>query len=278
MNSSATPPLYEGRAFWNSDPFGQPNCGVTGKKARVLIAGAGDGALQDFLRITTGFESAEELYRNCNIPLPIAQAIQSGEDRALRGWVWANPRSAYEHEVQQELQKVHLKAVRTALSLPDVRRSLDQLIPRQPTAVRLAYRCTHFNAYYGLNRFLGLLVAEYLRLQFGMRVLWKRTEIEDIVPTDGHTCMVQTARGWEPDGGYANPTCHGRNHRLTIRRAPSCFAPAATSPSRTITANVVIIRYGIRPGSSPTPPPLRNFPPRFRALQERYLLPYHLPS
>jgi hypothetical protein len=54
---------YEGQPFWGPDKFAtlDPN------KHKVLISGAGDGALQDYLRIVIGLGRAIGIVRQCNM-------------------------------------------------------------------------------------------------------------------------------------------------------------------------------------------------------------------
>src|SRR5207237_6081245 len=55
---------YTGHSFWGIDKYEQPTLGLTpGTKATVFISGGGDGALQDFLRVTTKAKSAADIYK-----------------------------------------------------------------------------------------------------------------------------------------------------------------------------------------------------------------------
>jgi hypothetical protein len=83
-------PCYEGIPFWNADVFSDLRSFV--RNPNVLISGGGDGALQDYLRIVTGYHLARDFYQACNIPGEITRSIQSAEDRAHRGLSWANCR------------------------------------------------------------------------------------------------------------------------------------------------------------------------------------------
>jgi hypothetical protein len=211
-------PIYEGRGFWSDDPFAQQDCGVPGKPVRALISGGGDGALQDYLRIVTRFDAAEMLYRRCNIPREISDRIQSAEDRAHRGRVWVDEdrahRTALERPFLWELQQEHEAAVEDAVGVKDVSDSLGQMFASNPPPKTiLVYREPYFTNYYGLNRFLVLLVARYLERRDKVKILHPQTVITGIstAATDNHDCMVQVAGKWEPAGGYANPICHGRN-------------------------------------------------------------------
>lgn len=275
-------PAYEGRAFWSSDPFGLRNCGLP-YQPEVLIAGSGDGALQDFLRVATGLSTAEAIYRSCNIPLDVEQRVHSAEDRALRCWSWAAKKSPYEHEVQAELQRAHELAVRDALRAVAVRRSLAQLLSACPS-IQLVFPCDHFTAYYGLNRFLALLIARYLEHEYAP-VLYPGRAVVDVstTNTDQHACMQQTLKGgWEPAGGPNSPHCHGRPHEVTIEEAPSCTSQTTNPRTQTLTADVIIVRYGFRNPTGPDPlaNAIANAPliPHPTPTASRHLLPFHRPA
>lgn len=85
--------VYEGQPFWGPDNFPSRAVGVN----NVLISGSGDGALQDYMRVITGLPSAISIARRCNIPLSAMQAVQSAEDRSLRGRSWASEDRSFRH-------------------------------------------------------------------------------------------------------------------------------------------------------------------------------------
>lgn len=278
-NDLTRQPKYEGRPFWSSDPFSDPNCGVNGLEPHVLIAGAGDGGLQDFLRIATNKRSAEEVYRSCNIPLEVAQSIQSAEDRSHRYLAWAQSKNPlHEHSIHSELQTIHEEQAEYSLEINDVVSSLRRLIPKPQGEIQLVYRCSHFTNYYGLNRFLALLVAKYLEREFNITVLRPNTVIGDVstIGTDGHACMEKVNGEWQPTGGYATPLCHGRDHHVELHSANDCRIQDQQY-LETIVANVIIIRYGIRHGTVPLAPLPQKSLAQLQVSRSRHLLPYHLP-
>lgn len=275
-------PLYEGRAFWSSDPFTQANCGLA-NPPKVLIAGSGDGALQDFLRVATGLDTAEAIYRSCNIPLDVEQRIHSAEDRALRCWPWGMKESPYDHEIQAELQSQHERAVRYALRAVAVRRSLTQLLSACPP-VQIVYPCTHFTAYYGLNRFLALLIARYLEHE-NAPVLCPGFKVTDVstANTDQHACMQPASNGgWEPAGVPHHHDCHGRPHEVTVEEASSCTSRTVNPMVQTLPAEVIIIRYGFREatGTDPLAAAIANAPLILHPTPtaSRHSLPFHRPA
>ena len=268
-------PIYEGRSFWSTDPLTATNLGVLGHAPRVLISGSGDGGLQDYLRVVTRYDSAEQLYRMCNIPQEIADRIQSAEDRAHRGRAWAredkNFRKIHEQPFLQELHQEHQEAIEDALSVTDVYQSLEQLFPVAPPYVVLVYREPYFTNYYGLNRFLVLLVDHFLRKKFGQATLRPETMIIDVSTknTDGHVCMVQVGGEWQPAGGYRAPTCHGRNHEVFLQDTQGISSDQF---------NVIIVRHGLLHNTVPLPPLPQEALEKLPLVHSRQLLPYHLPA
>ncbi len=168
--------VYEGRKFWSTDPYLQLNCGK-GNPQQIVIAGAGDGGLQDYLRVVLRRYWVKQIYQAIAVPITIERDLQSAEDRARRALLWNDGnQKQFEHGPQRELQKAHQNAVRQALQEPAVVANLRRLIRVQPGTgrpvdVRLVYRCEHFRAYYAMNRFLTLLCAQFLADEFGMETL-----------------------------------------------------------------------------------------------------------
>lgn len=83
---------YVGYPFWETDPFEQPNCGVKGTAPEIVISGSGDGALQDFLRITTNLPSAEQVMRRANLSpqqrTRLERELYYAEDLGPRAFPW----------------------------------------------------------------------------------------------------------------------------------------------------------------------------------------------
>ncbi len=211
-------PDYRGYAFWESDPFQRADCGVPPPKTpEVLISGSGDGALQDFVRITTRRKSAEEILRACSLPSRVAETLQSAEDLAQRAYHWGETKT-HDHEVIDRLHQVHRGLVEGLVgagrSSDDVVKALDVLIGRPAPRITLVSSCTHFANAYGLNRFLTLLIARFMQLHRNQPdVLRLGQRVQCVRGINGHAC-------------YGNPiTCHGEDHEVELVSAPD--APAA---------------------------------------------------
>ena len=173
MDAGTPPkPIFEGIWFWAADDLVK-----LGKDDRVLISGAGDGALQDYIRATTGMDDMSEILRILRIPDPTLRRLHSAEDRAHRGRVWMpdvtdpddrNQRDrlkVHEERWIKPLEAVHRAAAKRLLLDPTVANGIAAILAsrrRGRPKVHLLHRSPYLTAYYGLNRFLTLLLAEYL--------------------------------------------------------------------------------------------------------------------
>ena len=62
-----------GYRYWDADPWDESGLrrpDMNGKTISIAVCGAGDGALQDFLRIVTGLKSAKDLMLQLDSELP----------------------------------------------------------------------------------------------------------------------------------------------------------------------------------------------------------------
>jgi NAD(P)-binding Rossmann-like domain len=112
--------------FWDADPLEAPQLGLAPPPTplRVLIGGGGDGALQDFLRITTGLRSAGALLNAlpAHAQAKVTSAIQSAEDQSQRAGIWCE--RMHEHAVFARLHQIHLQQVYAVLTDAAVRQAL----------------------------------------------------------------------------------------------------------------------------------------------------------
>lgn len=263
-------PVYEGRRFWSSDPLALPGCGLspigsTPTVPTVLIAGAGDGGLQDWLRAITKLRSARAIYELLQPSRGIERRLQTAEEQAHRSLLWQHPQDRrYQHAVQAALQDAHLAAVDIAITERPVLAGLSRLFRQPPDDVRLVYRCTHFTNQYGLNRFLVLLIARYLKAEYGRDLLLPERGLVDVRSLDGHVCLAG------PPGH-----CDGRDHEVELETYPRCFA-GAIGPAGTIRAGLIVVRYGLdtRAATVPLPPARQHLS---RLSRPDHSLPYHVP-
>jgi hypothetical protein len=254
---------YEGQPFWGPDNFST----LQASQHTVLISGSGDGALQDYIRVLTGLNRAIEVEARLGLPLDIRHAIQSAEDRAHRGRSWSredNPqlRSHHEGPYFRELEFEHRRMIQQALANRQVSSQLDRMFPSPPVSAALVYREPYLTCYYGLNRFITLLISEYLEKspRWPMRTLFPSCEIRSI-SSSSHPCIGVPQAG-RASGNYVygvlvSHTCFGKPHDV-IFKTPFCPAQRKF--------DVIIIRHGLV-GT------IGNLP--FQ--RPRHLLPYHHP-
>jgi hypothetical protein len=259
---------YEGQPFWGPDSFTS-----LGPPHEVLISGSGDGALQDFIRVLTGLDRAIDVEQRLVLPDHIRQAIHSAEDRAHRGRSWSREdnrplRQQHEGPYFRELQLEHRRWVLQALNIRRVKHELNRLV--KDISVSLIYREAYLGCYYGLNRFITLLLAAYLqesRQRYRSRpALYPSCEIASISPSPGSShrqCINPsgTPLAGRASGVYASGAvlvshaCFGQPHDVTFK---TTFCP----PQRMF--NVIIVRHGLAGTLVPLQRP-------------RHLLPYHRP-
>jgi hypothetical protein len=235
------PPSFRSLAFWESDPYRSPNCGLA-LPPRVVISGGGDGSLQDFLRIITGLPSAEEII-NYLIPIPIPAAVEaeilSAESRAQRAHLWGSSPDG-DHDIHRTLHDAHLRAAAHALTFPAIKAALARLLPAKPPDLKLVHPCTHFSQCYGFNRFLVLLIdAYYQSLKFPPLLIPCAgvAAVTEILP---HTCLG-------PGMVLPDPRrCFGHPHTVAFNSSfhPGCVTARPAPPGPRV-ADVVIIRHGV---------------------------------
>lgn len=261
---------FRGYPFWDSDPFENPNLSWTGKgePPRVLISGGGDGALQDFIRVTTKCRSARELLDCLRLSVKrratVQKRAQDAEDQAVRALVWSNSASA-DCPILNRLMADFQSLADELYQLAGVQRRLNSIIRDDFKKLWFVHPCKHFTVGYALNRLLVLLLMKHLR----------QTEAPFVHKPDFRVVEVRC-------NGHPGPTdpgsCHGRPHGVVMWPKRDCHPdPPGSSPHRRekIEAefDVVILRHGIIPPSQTfMTNPTVTLPP------SRQLLPYHYPG
>jgi hypothetical protein len=243
--------------FWDADPLEKRGLGLAAPAAplRVLIGGGGDGALQDFLRITTGLPSAAALLNAlpAQARKTVTSAIQSAEDQSQRASIWCE--RVHEHAVFARLHQIHLQQVQQILPDPAVTQALQTVLEHaKGLEVDLAYPCSHFSRCYGLNRFLTLLLLEYAREKLAI----KGIPAMGVFSVSGvhHPCVNLP---WQ---------CHGQEHKVELQPAPTCAQKPTALPTQSRNYDAVVLRLGV----DPPKPFYQNSP----LLITRQILPYHV--
>jgi len=260
----ATIGSYKSFDFWDTDNFEQPNLGLPVRSAphryNVLICGGGDGALQDFLRITTGKGSASDIMHRIwsFIPLDLVLSLFTEEDQAHRAGIWNT--KGQNHPVLERLDQSHRQYAQQLLRPPSgpaiIAELQSLLLHAESLNVTLIHPCTHFSQSYPLNRFLVYLVSEYARAA-SLPITIKQQTSASSVRGISHTCSKPSS-------------CHGQEHEVYFDSAPACDTMMPTSPYYAGRYEAIVLRAGVAP---PVPfNALRN------PLFARHSLPYHAPA
>lgn len=234
---------FFGFPFWSTDPYTHPTYRLPPEtKPRIVISGAGDGGLQDFLRILVqpSFQAAGELIGAIgSLPAWLPCHLLSFDERAQRAFHWGDRAmtgwNGYDHMVLQTIHDEHRRLAQVLVQDSAVRQDIDKILRSDvPEELHLIHDCTHFPNVYPLNRFLVLLIAEYLGRP-GLLMPRRR-----VLEVNSHDISRHLCSG-------SHIACHGEEHDVHMMNAPHCllpFDPHATVVE-TINANAVIIRHGI---------------------------------
>jgi FAD dependent oxidoreductase len=225
---------YRGLAFWETDPFAERNLGRGPGPIRVLICGDGDGALQDFLRITTGKHSAAAIMEKIEplLDRKLLREIYSEEDHAFRAKSW-NLRM-HDHKVQCRLDRMHREWAQEIVgsgAANQVRSVLDGLLNySRGVQLDLIHRCEHFTALYPLNRFLVYLIAAMAPSSIR---IFPRVSVREV------SCQHPGPRGPR--------TCLGQDHSVEIEAFAHCNdrAGARAADEMPRIYDTVILRLGL---------------------------------
>jgi hypothetical protein len=258
---------FWGLDFWSTDKFETVDMGIAAAKHGVLVSGAGDGALQDFVRLATGLRSVRDLLEAVWSSTPDStpwkdqfSALWHWEDNAGRARNFV-PSPLAECEVLRRLHRRHIEAVDALASSPEWATVLQWLdtatTGRRLGAVELAFKCDHFSWCYPLNRTGALITARYLKDR-GHDVLRFETALKSTAPRS-HAC---------------GPSCWGQTHEAHLAQGVTCAhseADIRTWPAaNTLTEHVdgLAIRHGIDP---------LVFGARTFARMSPQVVPFHLP-
>lgn len=221
-------PTY-GTPFWSSDKLAHPGFDIARQSARVLISGAGDGSLQDFLRVVVdpSFPSARAILNHLQMDPGVWARIHDAQDHVDRHVNWST-KNEDDHGSLTYLQTAFDTVASAVLGDWVVRRQIDSMLRRPRPDVYLVYNCSHFGRGYALNRFLALLLIRYLEQDRaasggggGLPLLNPYRRLVNLDPVAPHGC------------GPA-PACYGHPHAFELAETTGCVddKPLATDGRR----------------------------------------------
>jgi hypothetical protein len=226
--------VFEGRHFWANDPFQQLDFGLSGT-GNVLVSGGGDGALQDFIRLTTGQDSARAVFEAAFSRVPqlrelLVSQLWHEDDQAHRALLWSVDKPSL-HAILTRLHQAHTSAIREvrgSAAWAQIETALSQLTAgRNLARIQLAHPCDHFSPCYSLNRLIALLIGAYM-VDRGLKPFLS---------------MQQVVRVEHQGAGSCGVGCWDASHAVTFLDGASC---SASGQVQTVSDyDGVVIRHGV---------------------------------
>lgn len=245
-NTSLSSGAFKSIDFWSNDQFETPKMGITNNQYGVLVSGSGDGALQDFVRLSTGIRAARDIldavWNTTVQTTPWKEqmsALWHWEDHASRARKFS-PTPLDECNLLGRLHQRHVEAVQSLVvsnEWPNVLAWFNQRMSQRIIgSVKLALKCNHFNWCYGLNRIVALIVIEYVKSK-------------GIDPVKTNVALKATS----PVAHSCGAGCWGEVHVAHLAQGVSCANdvnsiktwPAAQTQSENFDG--LVIRHGIEP-------------------------------
>lgn len=225
---------FRGFPYWSVDPYDIPDMNLHVSPISVLVSGAGDGALQDFLRIATGLSAKDCCKVFEAVGITGAPLLAVADDLARRAHAWRASAKPL-HQTLQTWHDVYAKAAEAAwLSLTAPQRDqLSRDLPRANVIPRLLLSCSHTDYAFSLNRWLVLLVGHVLAHAHHAPTdafITKNTKLVRVDAKDGHVC-----------GNAAR--CHGKLH-VAHGATSACAKPTGTS-FELGEYHCIIVRHGL---------------------------------
>lgn len=234
--------------FWSDDKFESVDQGLP-EFGPILVSGSGDGALQDFVRLTCGVSSVRTLIFDLyKITSPTSkwkaafEGLWHWEDHAKKSRNFFT-QEYDECEVLSRLQKAYDAAVDELISdSEDWAKVTEHLNVRTQNRKRgnitLLAKCTHFTWCYPLNRVAVLILIRYFS-QMGQEVLIKNSALVNATPE----LKAASSNAW------------GCKHKVTLAHGTDCSVSGGAIRSwlkngkETSSEEYLglVIRHGIRP-------------------------------
>lgn len=238
--------------FWDHDTVEDADLGLP-SHGSVVVIGSGDGALQDFLRAATlppatpgTRATAQHLFDSAfppssGIRLKTLDQVAAVDAQFQRAWTWSVPKSPQEVRAFVERHNALQTIATQAYGDSHVEARVDASWRTDFTDISLLFLQDYFTAFYTLNCFLVLLLAESAKSGAARAYFWSHTSVTSVA-------CVGTNPGL-PNFSAAGP------YNLTVQQAGSSLMTSA---------DYLVVRTGI------TPSPLHRSAPT----RTRHLLPY----
>lgn len=155
---------FTGNHFWEADNLDDYNCGCKSERHSLLICGSGDGALQDFLRVTCPGLNIQLLHQHLDRLLnEVTEATANDLHLAIKE-IGEISVDNYE-EIHHKCGAVIDKLLMSTEAKKAVARFEENVLKEFPSQrfVTLAWTRDFFRKCYLLNRFLTLLVGKCMK-------------------------------------------------------------------------------------------------------------------
>lgn len=259
---------FQGLDFWSDDQFETPTMGIANHKHGVLVSGGGDGALQDFVRLSTGVRAVRDIL---DAAWNSTEQLTPWKEQMAALWHWEDhasrargflPTPLDECDLLRRLHQRHLEAVQSLINSPEwpavVNWFDQQMSGRVVGSVKLALKCDHFHWCYGLNRTGALIAIEYIKHRTRDNPVKTNVALKSTAPV-AHTCSIG---------------CWGHVHEAHLAQGVSCAddvdAIKAWPAAKTLPEHFdgLVVRHGIDP---------LVFGPRTFERLTPQVVPFHLP-
>jgi hypothetical protein len=168
---------HSGLPFWSDDTFEKQNFGLPAVPHGVLVSGAGDGALQDFIRLVTGLKSARDVWKvvePCLLDYNARRQLETlwhWEELAYRSDAFApeySSRCDTLAKLHARYQSMVDRAIVNGAYWKSIIAALDGVIvpPRPTNKIFLATKAAHFDGCYPLNRLVALVCIAYIKHKY----------------------------------------------------------------------------------------------------------------
>jgi hypothetical protein len=215
---------FEGYGFWKGDSLNTASLGLAPGSQNILIAGGGDGALQDFIRIVfrlgyAGLHSVREVIKL----LGLKNECSGLSNRMDRGEMW----QTHTKLIETMKEDGRWKNIQKILN-----GRIDPLLLRGERKIHIAIRGETFSDCYCLNSLLAHVAIAHLEdlKKSPLRTKLALTSVTSADPR--HVCQKEP---W---------VCNRFKHRATLVESKT---HGTAQNTLTEVFDLIIIRYGIKP-------------------------------